>query len=314
MRAEEFIEKYEQTRESCEGILLPDGSVEESLPSHISKLAELSGQPPEKLNGKMEKESTPICWLAEYTGCIPMWHTRLILPSGMTRHQKETVKKLKEAGFLSPKCLMEQVREEDVNSVSRAREELSGRKIVLKNKRAAYLRLIRYLDTYRLLPFLEKAEKQSRFFPGRQEWFPREGEDAAEFFARQDEENSPCFVVEIDNMLAGRACVSRCSGQRGNCDIHRADISVAVLREYWQLGIGTELLNECKRWCIQSGVEQLEASVASSNLRAKRVLRRVGFLRVGKLPRAWKNPDGTYVDGERWALFLKQEEKEESRI
>ena len=43
MTVMEFINAHREDMDPCECVILPDGSVEEPLPSHIGRLVELTG-------------------------------------------------------------------------------------------------------------------------------------------------------------------------------------------------------------------------------------------------------------------------------
>ena len=81
MTALEFIHKHQNDEDNGECLILPDGSVEEPLPSHIGRLVELTGMDAGALHGRMEKNMEPLFWLVEYTGCMSVWQTRVVAPT-----------------------------------------------------------------------------------------------------------------------------------------------------------------------------------------------------------------------------------------
>lgn len=127
MKAIDFIHAHREEEGYCEGIILPDGEVEEPLPSHINRLLEIAGEDPVLLHGLMDKGMEPLYWLVELTGCMSVWQTRVLSPSRPTPRQLEAVEELHDAALLSPKYLMEQVDESYVRSVRRAREILASK-------------------------------------------------------------------------------------------------------------------------------------------------------------------------------------------
>ena len=60
MTALEFIHKHQNDEDNGECLILPDGSVEEPLPSHIGRLVELTGMDAGALHGRMEKNMEPL--------------------------------------------------------------------------------------------------------------------------------------------------------------------------------------------------------------------------------------------------------------
>ena len=127
MTVMEFINAHRADMDPCECVILPDGSVEEPLPSHIGRLVELTGMDAGALHGRMEKNMEPLFWLVEYTGCMSVWQTRVVAPTVPTGQQQAALEELHDAAFLAPKYLMQTPGQEYVESVHQAKEELGGR-------------------------------------------------------------------------------------------------------------------------------------------------------------------------------------------
>ena len=124
----EFLNAHREDDDPCECVILPDGGIEEPLPSHIGKLAEIAGADSAVLNGHMEKSMEPLFWLVEYTGCMSVWQTRVVSPSTATQEQEDTLEELYDAALLSPGYLRETAGESYRQSVERAREAIAKRK------------------------------------------------------------------------------------------------------------------------------------------------------------------------------------------
>lgn len=108
MRVMEYIRERREDESPFECVILPDGSVEEPLPSHLEKLAAVAGEDKISLNKKMEKGMEPLFFLVEYTGCILVWETRVVMPSHPTVEQEDTLQLLCDAAMLSPGFRREQ--------------------------------------------------------------------------------------------------------------------------------------------------------------------------------------------------------------
>ena len=122
MKAIEFIKKHQMDEDDiCECLILPDGEVEEPLPSHINRLMEIAGKDSVWLNARMEKSMEPLYWVVEYTGCMSVWQTRVVSPADPTEEQLETLEELRDAAMLSPKYLMQKADNAYVESVRRAK-------------------------------------------------------------------------------------------------------------------------------------------------------------------------------------------------
>ena len=92
----------------------------------------------------------------------------------------------------------------------------------------------------------------------------------------------------------------------GNCDInffndlktlHRAVIGIAILKDFWNLGIGsamfTELIKAAKE---HDGTEILELEYLEGNERGKALYEKFDFETVAVKPKICKLKDGSYQD------------------
>jgi len=77
---------------------------------------------------------------------------------------------------------------------------------------------------------------------------------------------------------------------------HRAGYGIAVLKDYWDLGIGHMLTKCCLDHAKKLGYEQIELQVVASNKRAVHVYEQHGFKICGTIENAEKLKDGTYRD------------------
>lgn len=123
MKVIEYIHLHQSDEtDRCECIVLPDGSVDEPLPSHINRLIELTGRDSVWLHARMEKGMEPLFWLVEFTRCLAVWRTRVIFPADPTQEQLDTLEELKNSALLAPKYLTQKVEEQYVESVRIAKE------------------------------------------------------------------------------------------------------------------------------------------------------------------------------------------------
>ena len=122
MTVMEFINAHREDMDPCECVILPDVSVEEPQPSHIKKLEEISGEDKLTLNSRMEKNMEPIFFMVEYTGCMLVWNTRVVVPSHPTAAQEETLENLYFAAMLAPGYHREQAGPAYEECVKKAKE------------------------------------------------------------------------------------------------------------------------------------------------------------------------------------------------
>ncbi len=77
---------------------------------------------------------------------------------------------------------------------------------------------------------------------------------------------------------------------------HRASVGIAVVRDFWKQGIGMKLLSSAIDTARENGFEQIELGVYADNLTALSLYRKLGFQETGRIPRAFRMRDGSYID------------------
>lgn len=89
----------------------------------------------------------------------------------------------------------------------------------------------------------------------------------------------------------------------GNCELrlntgiksaHRATVAIALLREYWGLGIGSAMFEAMIQTAKDKKIEILELEYIDGNDRGKHLYEKYGFRTVSKLPNAYKLKDASY--------------------
>ena len=78
---------------------------------------------------------------------------------------------------------------------------------------------------------------------------------------------------------------------------HRANIGIALMSEYWNLGIGTKLFQEMIRIAEENEyILQLELDFIEGNSRARALYEKMGFRITGVKPNAIRLKDGTLLN------------------
>ncbi len=103
---------------------------------------------------------------------------------------------------------------------------------------------------------------------------------------------SAVLVCEIGGKIAGNCEISRSPMLKTR---HRASIGIALLSEFWGLGIGTamfrEMISIAESW---EGVTQLELEFIEGNARARALYEKMGFRVAGVHPDAIRLKDGSF--------------------
>ncbi len=99
----------------------------------------------------------------------------------------------------------------------------------------------------------------------------------------------------------------------GNCEInfrgeiktgHRASIAIAILKDYWNLGIGSAMFNEMISAAEEYGTEIMELEFIEGNDRAKHLYEKFGFKIVAEIPNAIKLKGERYLSELRMQKYL----------
>ena len=98
-----------------------------------------------------------------------------------------------------------------------------------------------------------------------------------------------CFV---DGVLAGNCQIIRKTKLKNN---HRATVAIALLKDFWNLGIGTAMFEEMIAIAESWGILQLELEVVEGNTRAMGLYRKMGFETVSHVPNAMRMGDGSFA-------------------
>ncbi|MCQ2442105.1 MAG: GNAT family N-acetyltransferase [Oscillospiraceae bacterium] len=77
---------------------------------------------------------------------------------------------------------------------------------------------------------------------------------------------------------------------------HRANFGISVVKEYWGMGIGTELTKTCVALAKKAGYLQLELEVVADNVAAVRLYQKVGFVEYGRNPKAFRTRQGQWQE------------------
>ncbi|MBR5874249.1 MAG: GNAT family N-acetyltransferase [Oscillospiraceae bacterium] len=165
--------------------------------------------------------------------------------------------------------------------------------IILKDGRTAVLRTAQIADAAEMLAFRIKSLGQTDYLMQ----YPEEMADYTiekqlNFINRMIESpNDKMFTVIVDGKIAGTGQVSFNTRIKTR---HKAGIGIALLKEYWGLGIGSAIFTEIiKSAQSRDGVELLELEVIEGNERAIALYKKFGFEIVAEIPDAIRLKDGT---------------------
>ena len=136
---------------------------------------------------------------------------------------------------------------------------------------------------------------------------------SAEEAAAMTVEDEQVFIRNTNGSGSFSIIAASDDGICGSCDIriqnrerlrHRAEMGIAVRREYWGTGVAQHLLEEAIAEAKTRRIRIISLTVRSDNKRAVAFYKRNGFELSGVL-RMLFCIDGKYYDGEQYELLLK---------
>lgn len=107
--------------------------------------------------------------------------------------------------------------------------------------------------------------------------------------------NDKCFIflAKLNGKLVGSSTFGPISGKARLA--HRCDMGVSVLKEYWGLGIASEIIKYVIKKAQEVGFEQIDLDVVEDNAPARHLYKKFGFYETGYINHGMKYVDGTYA-------------------
>ena len=165
----------------------------------------------------------------------------------------------------------------------------------LKDGRKAVIRNARESDAQGLYDYLVQSAAETHFILREPEdCFAYSVEGEVGFINKSlDNPYQLMLVCEVDGKISG------------NCQIdfygkiklhHRANIGIALLKDYWGQGIGSKMFETMIQTARNyGGITRLNLDVAEENERALALYKKFGFEVMCRFPDAMMLKDGTYL-------------------
>ncbi len=182
-------------------------------------------------------------------------------------------------------------------------KELYKKEYLLKDGQQLIVRIPEPVDAQGLINQMQTVDSETKFLAREPDEFNLTVEQEIEFIKNcTNDENVHFLIGELDSRIIANCSVGLIQNKKRY--IHRAGIGIAVLKGYWDKGIGKIMMQECIYWCKENNVEQLELEVVTQNNRAISMYKSFGFEIYGTKKHALKYEDGTYADEYFMCLFL----------
>ena len=166
----------------------------------------------------------------------------------------------------------------------------------LKDGRKTLFRSPRDEDIQGILDYLYLSAGETEFilrYPEECGKYTFEGEKAL-FDRINASENEAMLVCLVEGKVVGNCQIGWKTGIKTR---HRADVAIALLKEYWNQGIGTRLFQELIRIAEENeNILQMELEFVEGNTRARALYEKMGFRIAGIKPNAIRLKDGTMLN------------------
>lgn len=173
---------------------------------------------------------------------------------------------------------------------------ISEKEFELKDGRKAILRSPCEDDAADMLAFIKKASGETEFLLKYPEEFDDYTLDKEKELLKNSNEapDEAMIACIVDGLIVGNCQLVFKTGIKSR---HRASVAIAILQDYWNLGIGTRLFQEMIRIASErEHVRQLELDFIDGNTRARHLYEKMGFHITGIKPDATRLKDGTYLN------------------
>ena len=166
--------------------------------------------------------------------------------------------------------------------------------ITLKNGKQATFRSPRKEDAAALLDYLRKTAEETDFVLRYPDEMTMTLEQEEAFIERINQSaNSYMIICLVDGKHAGNCSMQFHDKRKVR---HRGEVAIALVKEFWGMGIGTFMFEEMLQLAREYGASQLELGMVDGNERGLALYRKMGFREYGRLPNAFHQKDGTMRD------------------
>ncbi len=163
-----------------------------------------------------------------------------------------------------------------------------NKKITLKNGDICILRNGAGPDGEQVLDVFNKTHAETDFLLSYPDEISLTAAQESEFLKEKTEsKNEIEIVAEINGKIVGTAGIEAVGGKFKIS--HRADFGIAILKEYWGLGIGTALTKACIECAKAAGYSQLELNVVAENKAAAALYEKLVFKEFGRNPQGFRS-------------------------
>lgn len=174
-------------------------------------------------------------------------------------------------------------------------------KYTLKDGREVIIRTAQLEEAEEFLNYLNACGKETDFLGFGKEGIDQSIEDEQKYFKNFTPKNF-MLVACVDGKIVG-SCSLKTNESRIRFK-HIGVLGIAILKEYWSLGIGTNLISSCINRAKKAGITRVELFTRTDNAQAISLYEKLGFEIEGKVRNA-ALIDNEYFDNYLMGLLIK---------
>ena len=143
-------------------------------------------------------------------------------------------------------------------------------------------------DAAMLLEYLKQVGGETDNLTFGPEGMPFSVEAEAEFISSMENSvDNIMLLAKCDDKIVGCASLNRLPRRMK----HRGDFAISVAKDYWNKGIGSQLLNNIIVFARKNDFEVIDLQVRSDNKSAIHLYEKCGFQKIGEHPAFFKIDD-----------------------
>ena len=167
------------------------------------------------------------------------------------------------------------------------------KQIILKNGKIAILKSPTTEDAKQMLNYISTACGETDFLARYPEEWENMSVEKEEAWIKESLNTPNALILNclVDGKIAGNCEIRFRTGIKTS---HRATVAIAILKKYWNIGIGSAMFEELIKSAREhGGVDLIELGFIEGNDRARHLYEKFGFKIVSETPNAFKLKDGT---------------------
>lgn len=166
---------------------------------------------------------------------------------------------------------------------------------ILKNNQKLIIRKACEDDTERFLKYFNSVGGETDFLG-----FGAEGprvtlEEEREIFKNSTSKNF-FLIAELDKKIVGSCSVS--TNEKRLRSFHFGELGIVVLKDYWNLGIGYNLISTAVMLSKKAGLKKINLDTRIDNTKAVNLYKKLGFKEEGRITR------GTFINNKFYDLLV----------